>query len=227
MITRRRLIQAGGAIGGFIVGQRLGGLPTATAEHPGRTFASAGELYAGFLLLPWGAEAPTLERPSPVSVPATEGPTGGGAVYESLDDSSLRQRIDFPFYKFGWMPKGAHDEGAVVFSNPNGEVISVSRTARLFDAHLGQSGAPVDVLSLSAVRNVPKPIPSWPGGRPEVGLLEFRKVRWAGRAGLLSRSGWSDHFTWVEQDIRYNLQLKLKYVRRPIQDAALALVALA
>ncbi len=29
MITRRRLIQAGGAIGGFIVGQRLGGLPTA------------------------------------------------------------------------------------------------------------------------------------------------------------------------------------------------------
>jgi hypothetical protein len=115
-------------------------------------------------------------------------------------------------------------DDSLVFGNDTGQVVSVSRSGWIFDV---DKNAEVDALNLIAVRNVPAPVPIWPGGRPQTGLINHQKVNWSPRPGLLSRSGWSDHLAWTEGGVRYSLEVKLRYVHSSIKDIAEALVRLA
>lgn len=207
MVSRRTVIKSAAAVGAFLVGQsvvRTSDWSPASANAADLT--ESGELYSGFLLLPWGVAAPAPARSSPVRVPQTEGATRSVAVYETLDNNRLARRITFPFYSF---PQSALQtaflEEAIVFTNLGGEVVTVTRVARVYDPQLNHT---VDAIRLIANRNVPSPVPVWPGGRPEVGLITQQKVKWTPVPGLSSQSGNSEHVSWVERDVLYGLEYK-------------------
>lgn len=220
MVTRRSVIRMVSVAAGFVVGHQSLGLP-GSISGPQLASAGTGESYGGFVLMPWGSPPPQGVQPAPVIAPPTcQGDYARRAVYETVHDRDLPKHINFRFYTFG---TETPSDSCELFSDALDGIVSVTRIFWVADS---SKSSAVDALTLVAARDVSAPVPIWPGGHPEVGLIAPTKVDWTPRPGLSIGTGLSEQVTWVENNILYALEAKRQYVETPLRQIVESLQAI-
>lgn len=157
--VRRRSLLIGTAVAGAL-GFAARFLPPLGAL---RAQTQAGELYAGFLLLPEGAPpVPMSANPPPAGtaplimeqLPGGPQPTAVLKQFSAAQD--LAKAVSFPIYTLQQAPAGTRPGSAWLESVASGPIFSASVSFQSYDA---QHGIWLDNVSVAAFPNSPSPYP--------------------------------------------------------------------
>jgi len=124
---------------------------------------AAGELYAGFLLLPEDAHVPATVKPPPAgTTPIMEhlpgGPQPTGTIKQLASAQDLAKALPFPLYTLRQVPPGLRRGAAWLQQGGSGLTYMASVT---YQSYNSEHGVWLDNVSISALPNFPSPYPFW------------------------------------------------------------------
>ncbi|GAB4577973.1 MAG: hypothetical protein Fur0022_07050 [Anaerolineales bacterium] len=215
MISRRDFIKTMSLLSGAVLtpvrwlGKWAGVQPAQEEEPP-----EAGELYAGFVLLPEGAKVPEFVQPEKYGMPNLCGVGKGDAdidleaefiTFESPE--VLVAETNLPIYALNDFPDGLQPSGASVIKRKSGELYNGTVTYAAYDKALAIWHT---ALSIEARVDFPNPFPIWSSSSKEEGVLAVDLVKvdfLPGGGGIMitTPNGFTLH--WIMNEIYYFLSL--------------------
>lgn len=237
MLTRRNFVRMMGIWGGVALAP-LGGL----VRRMSSSFADtepppAGELYAGFVLLPRNAPIPSFVQCAPAPIlcqvsgderdPVVMAHRAETSWFDSVE--GLTGNISLPIYVPALLPAG------MVFIN--GCIISFAQSGRVFEARMdfGLPDSHQPLVSVWARPMFPQPYPVWSvdappfyesQARPEQDEITIspEKVSFTPVQGLMLPTAQGHLLHWIRHDILYTLVVEHDQQRSTVEDIAKTLV---
>ena len=209
MISRRDFIKFLGVLGGVIL-TPLGKLsPFSKADHaPDQAYS--GELYSGFVILPYGTKVPDfVEHPklnAPIFCGVGDGPgiTANTISFSSSSEIEVVKSLSFPIYKLSVPPNNLEAMGGCIVKHPTGDIYSIN-------VSYGRKNSTADfmecVISVWAYPTFPRPFPMWlpdpvESNGKDVSLVKSTKLP---TPGLMAIGSPGKSFHWIEKNILYRL----------------------
>lgn len=236
MLTRRGFIKTLGMFGGVILtplGRLVRWLPSGLADTE---TPSAGELYAGFVLLPEDAPIPSFVQCAPAPIlcqvdnehdPVVMTHRGETIGFDSIEE--LISNVSFRTYVPTLLPAD--------MTFIHGQIIRFVQSRKVFEASMN-FGFPDNrqpLVSVSARPVFPRPYPVWPVHSPPVYesqtwpeqddiVVSPEKVGFTPAPGLMLPTADGHLLHWIRQNILYTLIVEHDRRRDAVEDIAQSLV---
>lgn len=207
MITRRDFIKMLGIVGAAILSplDRIGNKIYSKKNYLSGN--DVGEEFAGFLLLPDGADTPEFVLYPKSGIPIFCGvgdgpsPTASG-VTVSIED--LSEKVNFKLYKIAnQIDNLAPLEGTIIYQ-PDSKIfcITIDYGRNISESNIREGG-----VSIWAYSSFPYPYPIWSSDPVEINgpFVKNEKVEFLPMPGVLTITPTMQIAHWIENDILYKI----------------------
>ncbi len=215
MLTRREILKTIGT-SGVVLGTPLSRLfrASSSADAAGASAdPAAGELYAGFLLLPDGAPVPSTVQPSRFGTPIVCGLGGKPATARSMHygtHTEVAKNAAVPLYSPSHLPPTLRPAGGDIIEYEWGGVFTASLDFETYQSDSNTWGG--GEVSLWAETEFPRPYPFW---MTSIAGVPPKKVGFLPAPGLQVASGMGSSgrrlgytFYWIDNGFLHWLRVE-------------------